>query len=82
MRGQGLYLGIELVRDHGTRVPAVQEALQVSEAMKDHGVIVYPTGAYDNVLKLKPPMVFSRDDVDFFTTTLDRVLSRQPTRSD
>jgi 4-aminobutyrate aminotransferase-like enzyme len=77
VRGQGLYLGIELVRDRTTLEPASSEALEVCEAMKDHGVIVYPTGAYDNVLKLKPPMVFSRADVDLFAATLDQVLSRR-----
>jgi 4-aminobutyrate aminotransferase-like enzyme len=77
VRGQGLYLGIELVRDRATLEPAASEALEISEAMKDHGVIVYPTGAYDNVLKIKPPMIFSRADVDVFAETLDWVLSRR-----
>ena len=75
VRGQGLYLGIELVRDRTTLEPASTEALEVCEVMKNHGVIVYPTGAYNNVLKLKPPMVFSRSDVDLFASTLDQVLS-------
>lgn len=74
VRGQGLYLGIELVKDESTKEPAAEEALAISEAMMMNGVIVYPTGAYENVLKLKPPMVFGRDDVDFFVATLDRVL--------
>lgn len=74
VRGQGLYLGIELVKDRVTKQPAVDEALQISEDMMKNGVIVYPTGAYENVLKIKPPMVFGRDDVDFFVSTLDRVL--------
>jgi 4-aminobutyrate aminotransferase-like enzyme len=77
VRGQGLYLGIELVRDRTTLEPAATEALEISETMKDHGVIVYPTGVHDNVLKLKPPMVFSREDVDFFAATLDLVLSER-----
>ena len=81
VRGQGLYLGIELVRDRDSQEPAPNEALEVVEAMKDHGVIVYPTGVHDNVLKLKPPMVFSRTDADFFTATLDRVLSGGPGRT-
>lgn len=75
VRGQGLYLGIELVRDRDTKEPAADEALAISEDMMMNGVIVYPTGPYENVLKLKPPMVFDRDDVDFFAATLDRVLT-------
>jgi 4-aminobutyrate aminotransferase-like enzyme len=75
VRGQGLYLGIELVRDRTTLEPASSEAMAICEAMKDRGVIVYPTGVYDNVLKLKPPMVFRPTDVDFFVETLDQVLN-------
>ncbi len=46
--------------------------------MKDSGIIVYPTGAFENVLKLKPPMVFSEDHVDLFVDTLDHLLTRDP----
>ncbi|MFI5614125.1 aminotransferase class III-fold pyridoxal phosphate-dependent enzyme [Amycolatopsis sp. NPDC051903] len=73
VRGQGLYLGVELVRDGGE--PAAAEAYAVAEAMKDRGVIVYPNGVLDNVLKLKPPMVFGREHADLFTETLDAVLA-------
>lgn len=75
VRGHGLYLGIELVSDPLTKEPAAAAALAVSELMMEHGVIVYPTGARDNVLKIKPPMVFGRPDVDLFVSTLDRVLT-------
>ena len=78
VRGQGLYLGIELVRDRGTKEPAKPEALRISELMKERGVIVYPTGVLDNVLKLKPPMVFDREHVDLFVATLDAVLTVHP----
>lgn len=77
VRGQGLYLGIELVSDRETLEPAPFAALEICEAMKERGVIVYPTGAHDNVIKLKPPMVFSRENVDFFAETLDGVLSQR-----
>lgn len=75
VRGQGLYLGIELVRDRKTREPAPDSAYYISERMKDEGIIIYPTGALDNTLKIKPPMVFSRDDVDLFSATLDEILT-------
>jgi 4-aminobutyrate aminotransferase-like enzyme/Ser/Thr protein kinase RdoA (MazF antagonist) len=79
VRGKGLYLGIELVRDRETKEPAVAEALAVSERMKDAGVVVYPTGAHDNVLKIKPPMIFGHQHVDLFVRTLDQVLTKGPT---
>ncbi|GAA1203846.1 aminotransferase class III-fold pyridoxal phosphate-dependent enzyme [Pseudonocardia alaniniphila] len=74
VRGRGLYLGIELVRDRASKEPAVSEALEIAEGLKDRGVIVYPTGALDNVLKIKPPMVFGHEHVDLFAEALDAVL--------
>lgn len=75
VRGHGLYVGIELVSDPLTKNPAAAAALAVSELMMQHGVIVYPTGARDNVLKIKPPMVFGLTEVDLFVSTLDLVLT-------
>jgi 4-aminobutyrate aminotransferase-like enzyme len=77
VRGQGLYLGVELVRGRASKEPAAAEALEISEAMKDRGVIVYPNGVHDNVLKIKPPMVFGREHVDLFAEALDAVLLSQ-----
>jgi len=75
VRGKGLYMGIELVRDRETQEPAREEAYWISEELLKHGVISYPTGVYDNVLKVKPPMVFEKSHADFFTEALDRVLA-------
>lgn len=77
VRAQGLYLGVELVRDRNTKEPARDEAFEVTELMKEEGVIVFPNGVYDNVLKIKPPMVFQRAHVDIYCEALDRVLSRR-----
>lgn len=76
VRGHGMYLGVELVRDRHTKQPATEEALLVSELMKDEGVLVYPTGPADNVLKIKPPLTFTAADADLFTSVLDDVLRR------
>ncbi|WP_199253925.1 aminotransferase class III-fold pyridoxal phosphate-dependent enzyme [Mycolicibacterium mengxianglii] len=76
VRGQGLYLGVELVRDRDTKEPAKAEAFEVTELMKAEGVIVFPNGVHDNVLKIKPPMIFQREHVDIYCEALDRVLSR------
>jgi 4-aminobutyrate aminotransferase-like enzyme/Ser/Thr protein kinase RdoA (MazF antagonist) len=75
VRGQGLYLGVDLVTDRATKAPAAAEAMVVTELMKDRGVVVYPNGILDNVLKIKPPMVFTREHVDLYVETLDEVLS-------
>jgi 4-aminobutyrate aminotransferase-like enzyme/Ser/Thr protein kinase RdoA (MazF antagonist) len=76
VRGHGMYLGVELVRDRETKQPAAAEALLVSELMKDEGVLVYPTGAGDNILKIKPPLTFTAADADLFASVLDDVLRR------
>jgi 4-aminobutyrate aminotransferase-like enzyme len=44
--------------------------------MKAEGVIVFPNGVFDNVLKIKPPMTFQRHHVDIYCAALDRVLTR------
>ncbi|WP_319453747.1 MULTISPECIES: aminotransferase class III-fold pyridoxal phosphate-dependent enzyme [unclassified Mycobacterium] len=76
VRAQGLYLGVELVRDRATKEPAGAEAFEVTELMKEQGVIVFPNGVHDNVLKIKPPMTFQNGHADLYCDALDRVLSR------
>jgi 4-aminobutyrate aminotransferase-like enzyme len=73
-RGLGLYLGIELVRDRSTLEPADTEAAYVIERMRHLGVLVSTDGPFHNVLKIKPPLVWTDSDADRFLTTLDRVL--------
>ncbi len=74
VNGHGMYLGVELVRDRATKAPAAAEAMWVAERMRERGVIVYPTGDYYNILKIKPPLAFSRADADFFCEQLHTVL--------
>ncbi|MFJ7045607.1 aminotransferase class III-fold pyridoxal phosphate-dependent enzyme [Streptomyces sp. NPDC101112] len=81
VRAQGLYLGVELVRDRTTKVPATEQAFLVTELMKERGVIVFPNGVHDNVLKIKPPMTFRPEHVDLYVDTLDEVLSLPELRS-
>ena len=74
VRGAGLFVGVELVRDHDTLEPAAQEASLVVEGMKDSGVLMSTDGPLRNVLKIKPPMVFNRSNAARLVETLDRVL--------
>jgi 4-aminobutyrate aminotransferase-like enzyme len=78
VRGHGLYLGVEFVRNRETKEPAAAEAMSISERLKDHGIITYPNGIYDNVLKIKPPMIFNREHADLFTEVLGDILHRFP----
>jgi 4-aminobutyrate aminotransferase-like enzyme/Ser/Thr protein kinase RdoA (MazF antagonist) len=74
-RGLGLYLGIELVRDRQTLEPADAEASYIIEQMRDLGVLVSIDGPYNNVLKIKPPIVWGEVEADRLISTLDRVLA-------
>jgi len=74
VHGVGLYMGVELIRDHETLEPAPEETLEVCERLRALGIIVQPTGNDLNVLKIKPPLSFDRDAADFFVEQLDRVL--------
>jgi 4-aminobutyrate aminotransferase-like enzyme len=73
-RGRGLFLGVELVRDRETLEPAAAEAKAVVEAMKERGVLLSTDGPLANVIKIKPPLVFSMADADRVVETLDEVL--------
>lgn len=74
VRGLGLFLGVELVLDRQTLAPATSEASYVAERMKDLGILVSTDGPFRNVLKIKPPLVFTKANADFFIATLDRIL--------
>jgi 4-aminobutyrate aminotransferase-like enzyme/Ser/Thr protein kinase RdoA (MazF antagonist) len=75
VRGLGLFLGVELVRDRVTLAPAAEEAAAVVESMKENGILISTDGPLHNVLKIKPPLVFSEANANHFVKTLDRVLS-------
>jgi 4-aminobutyrate aminotransferase-like enzyme len=76
VRGLGLFLGIELVRDRETLEPAAQEASELIDRMKDRGVLLSTDGPLHNAIKIKPPMVFSRADADLLVERLDSSLPR------
>jgi alanine-glyoxylate transaminase/(R)-3-amino-2-methylpropionate-pyruvate transaminase len=76
VRGMGLMLGVELVRDRATKEPAKQEALDVLEAARELGVLVGKGGLDGNVLRIKPPMCITAADVDYALDVLDEALGR------
>lgn len=75
VRGAGLFIGIELVLDRHDLSPAAAEASYVAERMRDCGVLISTDGPLHNVLKIKPPMVFSEQNADELVEKLDDVLS-------
>lgn len=75
VRGRGLFLGVELVRDRDTLEPATHEAAAIVNRMREHGVLLSTDGPLGNVLKIKPPMVFGRAEADLLLETLDAALA-------
>jgi 4-aminobutyrate aminotransferase-like enzyme len=78
LRGRGLYIGVELVLDPALGTPATAAAAYVAERLRDHGVLVSTDGPHNNVLKIKPPLVFATADVDRLVECLDGVLGETP----
>ena len=74
VRGAGLFLGVELVRDRASLEPATQEAVYVANRLRECGVLTGTDGPFGNVLKLRPPLVFSEDDAALLVAVLDEVL--------
>ena len=77
VRGAGLYLGVELVRERDALEPAGPEALYACERMKEEGILIYPNGPHGNVLKIKPPMTFRIQHADLLVEVLDQVLGEE-----
>jgi 4-aminobutyrate aminotransferase-like enzyme len=75
VRGKGLLLGVELVTDRATREPARAEAGVVLNDLRERGVLIGVTGPAENVLKIRPPLVFGRAEADLLVATLDEALS-------
>ena len=75
VRGKGLMLGVELVKDRITKQPADEEAGRAVETARDHGVIIGKGGALGNMLRINPPLCIQKDDVDYVIDVLDQSLS-------
>jgi ethanolamine-phosphate phospho-lyase len=75
VRGQGLFIGVELVRDRLTLEPATAETSFLVAVLKDqYRILTSIDGPFDNVIVIKPPMVFSQDDADYFCDSLEKAV--------
>jgi len=77
VRGRGLFIGVELVRDRFTREPATAEASHVVNAMRERRILFGTDGPWHNVLKIRPPMPFDARDADRLLDALDEALTPQ-----
>jgi len=80
VRGSGLFLGIDLVREAATREPATQQADYIVNRLRECGVLAGTDGPHHNVIKLRPPLIFCETDADLFVDTLERVLQEDAAR--
>ncbi|MBS1787674.1 MAG: aminotransferase class III-fold pyridoxal phosphate-dependent enzyme [Acidobacteria bacterium] len=76
VRGSGLFLGVELVRDRVTLEPAAEETSFVANRMRDHGILLGTDGPHHNVIKIRPPMPFDEANADFLVNTMADILAR------
>ncbi|MGH7539239.1 MAG: aspartate aminotransferase family protein [Gemmatimonadales bacterium] len=75
VRGMGLMLGVELVRDRATKEPAKEETLEILERTRELGVLIGKGGLFGNVLRIKPPMCVTAADVDYGLEVLEIALA-------
>ena len=71
VRGSGLMIGVELVKDRVTKEPAKELTAQIFERMKDLGVLIGKGGLNGNILRITPPMCITRADLDYLLETLE-----------
>jgi 4-aminobutyrate aminotransferase-like enzyme/Ser/Thr protein kinase RdoA (MazF antagonist) len=74
VRGQGLFIGVELVEDRESRKPASDLTARLVENLKAEGILLSAEGPHYNVLKIKPPLVFAETDADILLGAVDRGL--------
>ena len=75
VRGQGLMIGAELVKDPASKEPAAAEAAQVRAYCRERGVLIGVGGQFGNVLRVQPPLVITREQLDRALATIDEALT-------
>jgi 4-aminobutyrate aminotransferase-like enzyme len=76
VRGRGLFWGLEIVRDGASRAPATEDADLLMNLLREDGFLLGRTGAYNNCLKIRPPLVFTPEHAEMLLEALDRAFAR------
>jgi len=76
IRGKGLFMAVELVRDRASREPATEETIRVTEWLREAGVLMSHVGEHRNALKIRPPLVFEIEHVELALAALDDALQK------
>ncbi|KAM9330481.1 ethanolamine-phosphate phospho-lyase [Gastrophryne carolinensis] len=75
IRGVGLFVGVDLVKDQQLRTPATAEAQHIIYKLKEKKILLSADGPHRNVLKFKPPMCFSKEDAKLVVDAIDELLT-------
>lgn len=75
VRGGGLFFAVDLVQDRSSKLPATDASKRVVNEMRERGVLISRIGPDDNILKIRPPLPFSKDNADLLVSTLDEVMA-------
>jgi 4-aminobutyrate aminotransferase-like enzyme len=78
VRGSGLFLGLDLVQSRETREPAPLQASYVVNRLRDRGILAGTDGPHHNVIKMRPPLIFSEGDAALFCSTFESILAEDP----
>lgn len=73
VRGSGLFLGIEIVKDH-SKIPAPDVANYIKNELRNRYILISTDGPFDNVIKTKPPLCFTKDNAKMVVSTMDDIL--------
>jgi 4-aminobutyrate aminotransferase-like enzyme len=75
VRGHGLFIGVEMVKPGAAREPDAERAIEVVNKLKDRGFLTSNAGAFRNVVKIRPPLVFKQHDADEFLVAFDATIA-------
>jgi 4-aminobutyrate aminotransferase-like enzyme len=75
VRGAGMVFAVNLVTDREAKTPATAQTKRLVNLMRERGVLISRIGVHDNILKIRPPMQFSKQHADLLVDTLDQVLA-------
>ena len=74
VRGTGLFIGVEIVADPATKRPDAARTSRIVNGLRERRILISASGANANVLKIRPPLVFSRENADMLADALEDVL--------
>ena len=75
VRGHGLFIGVEIARSDAARTPDADRAVDIVNRLKDRGFMTSNAGAYRNVLKIRPPLVFKQSHAEEFLDAFDTTMA-------